>query len=179
MLCYKGFNKKLQATRGNGTYQYQIGQTYEEPEANCAQNGFHCVEEPLRVLDWYPDGRWCKVYAEDIHEDGSDKISCRKIKIAKELTLEELCAHEVAWIQKCPTREPSDRVFREHGEAMNGQPIVIKGSRPRGKGDIGCTIFLVKMTKKAVGKIFVFKVDGKEYLPDKWYDVEGMAHEKG
>ena len=70
-------------------------------------------------------------------------------------------------------------MFREHGEAKNGQPIVIKGSRPRGKGDIGCTIFLVKMTKKAVEKIFVFKVDGKEYLPGKWYDVEGMAHEKG
>ena len=83
MIAFKGFNKLLQCTRGNGIFQYEIGKSYEEDEANCAQNGLHCVEEPIRVLDWYEDGRWCMVDVQDYHEDGTNKISAKKMKILK------------------------------------------------------------------------------------------------
>ena len=90
MIGYKGFNKKLQCTLGKGVFQYEVGKTYEEEEANCARNGFHFVEEPIRVLDWYEDGRWCMVDAQDVHEDGTDKVAAKKMTIIKELTLKQL-----------------------------------------------------------------------------------------
>lgn len=53
MIAYKGFNKDLACTLGNGTFRYEIGKTYTESEAKCANTGFHCVEEPIEVLRWY------------------------------------------------------------------------------------------------------------------------------
>lgn len=53
MIAYKGFNSKLQATMGSGTFQFEPGETYDEPECKCARNGFHCAENSLDVLDYY------------------------------------------------------------------------------------------------------------------------------
>lgn len=30
MIVYKGFNEKLQATCGKGTFQYEVGKTYKK-----------------------------------------------------------------------------------------------------------------------------------------------------
>lgn len=180
MIAYKGFNKDLACTLGQGVYQYEIGKTYEEPEANCAKNGFHCVEEPIRVLDWYRDGRYCLVKAEDIHEDGTDKIACKKMTILKELTINQLMAHEAAWMLKHPERTYSKLVKKERGTAQKGGTVIVRGKNPMAKGELGTTIFLVQEGKgtKNILKISVLPIDGKVNKPGTWYDVEGRAHEK-
>ena len=44
MRAYKGFNKDLVCTMGKGQYQYEVGKTYKEDVAKCANTGFHCVD---------------------------------------------------------------------------------------------------------------------------------------
>ena len=48
MFAYKGFEKGL-ICRG---YQFVVGLNCTE-RANCAQNGFHCAEDPLDCLSYY------------------------------------------------------------------------------------------------------------------------------
>lgn len=172
MIAYKGFNKDLTCTKGKGVYQYEIGKTYEEEEAQCAHCGFHCVEEPIRVLDWYEDGRWCVVEVQDIHEDGDDRISAKKMKILKELTLHQLYAHEAAWIMTHPDRKCSDRVSVGEGTADKDDAVIVRGSRPRARGDLGSLLVLVREKRKKVEEIRVFLVDGVDVLPGKWYRSE-------
>lgn len=174
MIAYKGFNKKLQCTLGKGVFQYEIGGDYEEPEANCARNGFHSVDEPIRVLDWYPDGRWCMVDVQDIHEDGTDKIAARKMHIIKELTLRQLIAHEAAWIMKHPERTCSKRVLREKGKAETNGAVIIRGKNPKGQGKLGSLIMLVKEAEGSchVERIVAIEINGKERKPGVWYGME-------
>ena len=180
MIAFKGFNKDLACTLGHGTFQYEIGKTYEEEEANCAQNGFHCVEEPIRVLDWYPKGRWCMVNAEDIHEDGTDKIACKKMTILKELTQQQLLAYEAAWMLKHPDRAYSSKVEKERGKAEKGGTVIVRGKNPMAKREEGSMLLLVQEGKrtKNILRITAIEVNEDEYMPGIWYDAEGRAHEK-
>ena len=50
MIAYKGFHPGL-ICRG---YQFVMGLNVTE-QANCAANGFHCAENPLDCLSYYPD----------------------------------------------------------------------------------------------------------------------------
>ena len=52
-LAYKGFNKDLTCTMGNGTFQYKPGVWYKEEKAHCARTGFHATDNPLDVLGYY------------------------------------------------------------------------------------------------------------------------------
>ena len=49
MIAYKGFLPGL-ICRG---YQFRMGLNVTE-KANCAHNGFHCAEDPLDCLRYYP-----------------------------------------------------------------------------------------------------------------------------
>lgn len=49
MYAYKGFEPDL-SCRG---YRFVMGKNVT-PEANCASNGFHCAENPLDCLSYYP-----------------------------------------------------------------------------------------------------------------------------
>ena len=179
MKAYKGFNADLTCTRGKGSFQYEIGKTYIENEAKCAHNGFHCVEEPIEVLRWYSgsDARYCLVEASgDVNEDGNDKISCTKMTIFKELTLEQLATLECLWMKEHPEREYSRQVYRNKGYAYESDRIVIvRGRSPKAAGDIGTTIFLVKGTAKGVSSIGIYKIDGKDYKPGIYYRVDGRV----
>lgn len=60
--AYKGFNKNLQCNpTGENPFQYEIGKTYEEPEADLCNSGFHACENPLDVFSYYSpsDSRYC------------------------------------------------------------------------------------------------------------------------
>ncbi len=181
MIAYKGFNKDLTCTMGHGTFQYEIGKTYTEEEANCAQNGLHCVEEPIRVLDWYPDGRYCKVKIEDYHEDGTNKISAKKMTILSEMDLITLYISEATWMIKHWDRSYSDRVSKRSAVAEENGIVIVRGKNPRAKGGMGALLILLQEAKKSK-KIEVFGVlvvDGEHVLPDKWYHAEGNKYEKG
>lgn len=178
MLAYKGFNKDLICTMGKGSFQYEVGKTYVEKEAKCANTGFHCVEEPIEVLRWYsgPSARFCMVMAGgDVHEDGTDRISCTEIKILKEITLQQLGALECAWIEEHPERKNSRYVILNTGIAEKNGIVIVRGKNPKAAGEIGSTIYLLKEKKgtKEIEEVGVYEIDGKEFLPGIYYRVDG------
>lgn len=83
MIAYKGFCPGL-VCRG---YQFKMGLNVTE-KANCAENGFHCAENPLDCLNYYGDIKHSEYYivnaGGDIDEDSHDtKISCTQLTILK------------------------------------------------------------------------------------------------
>lgn len=176
MIAYKGFNRDMTCTMGHGRFQYEVGKTYEEGNAKCASKGFHCVEEPIEVLRWYRNGRYCIVEAGgDINEDGNDKIACTKITILKEITLQQLGALECQWMMEHPEREYSRNVCRESGFAGEGEIVIVRGKHPKASGGMGATIFLLKEAKdsKEIIEARAYVIDGERYIPNVEYRTDG------
>ena len=61
MIAYKGFQKDLKC-RGFQFQEYGINET---EKANCRQNGFHCAENPLDCLCYYPNWKNSVYYIVD------------------------------------------------------------------------------------------------------------------
>lgn len=176
MIAYKGFNKNLACTLGSGIFQYEIGKTYTESEAKCANTGFHCVEEPIEVRCWYsePGSRYCIVKASgDVNEDGSDKISCTEMTILKEISLQQLGALECKWIVEHPERKNSSKVKKDVGNAEKNDIVIVRGRNPKAAGKMGSTIYLVKGSKKAIEMVGIYEIDDVEHLPDVYYRADG------
>lgn len=132
MYAYKGFHKNLTCTMGKGTYQYEVNKWYEEKEANCVKNGFHCCENPLDCLTYYPlngDNRFFLVEAAgDINESGTDKISCTKIRLLKELTPVDIAVHAARYMFRHPAKESEKKrkenykkIREEHKTVWHGK----------------------------------------------------------
>ena len=88
MKLYKGFDKDLKC-RGK---QYEIGGTYEEPNAKLCDHGFHACENPLDTFRYYPpsSGRYAEVDMDgvtDEHEDDTKRVGT-KLHIETELKYE-------------------------------------------------------------------------------------------
>lgn len=91
---YKGFDKDLRCL----DFQYEVGKEYECDKAVICLKGFHFCERPLDVLEYYGpvDGcslnRFCEVEGsgEFDRSQNGDKICCTKIKIVREITLQQL-----------------------------------------------------------------------------------------
>lgn len=178
MIAYKGFNENLVCTMGKGNFQYEVGKTYKEDAAKCASTGFHCVEEPIEVMSWYSDNtsRYCIVgVGGDVNEDGNNRISCTKMKILKEITLQQLGVLECKWIQDHPERECSRHVKRDNAKANGTGIVIVRGKNPKAAGDEGSTIFLLREGKgtKEIEEVGVYQIDGVEYMPDTYYRVDG------
>ena len=70
---YKAFNKNMTCTKGQGTFQYEVGQTYElDSLAEARRCGFHFCLSLQNVYKFYPkDSIVCEVFAlGDIEGDG-------------------------------------------------------------------------------------------------------------
>ena len=92
---YKGFNKALQCCPDGKVFQYDVGKTYEETEAEICKKGFHYCEHPLDVLGYYEPGtsRFAEIEALGEVVKKSDcvtKRSTTKIMICAELSLSDL-----------------------------------------------------------------------------------------
>lgn len=181
MLAVKAFNSKLQATMGKGIVQFAPGGTYEEPECNCAKNGYHCAEDPLDVLSYYGrmDDRFFVVKAEgEIHQDGhGSRISCTKLTLVKEISRIQLAAMACMYMEKYPDRKTDSRyVERESGKCQTkGDFIIVRGKHPKAAGVEGSTVFLVQEAKDSTEIIGIYpiEINGKEYREDIWYGVRG------
>ena len=114
MIGYKGFRQDLSCDLGNGRFQYKPGVWYEEKEANCKKNGFHFCENPLDVLHFYrpPRSRYFLVEADGDINEQDDKVSCTRIRLAKELDLKRFLAHAAAFMQRHPDPGGED-AFRD------------------------------------------------------------------
>lgn len=180
IIAYKGFDKDLSCTSYNNRFQYELDKWNEEPEANCACNGFHCAEDPLDCLRYYPDWKNSVYYmvlvGGDINEDGADsRISCTRLKLLKQLDLEELIAHSLRYLCVHPFRKKHNyRVKEDRGEAYSGF-TVIRGKNPIAKGKMGDVLGLLKeeSNSRRIAEAGIYTVDGATILPDIWYDING------
>ena len=80
MKCYKGFDKDLKCR----DYQYEIGKSYEEPEAKLCEKGYHACKYPLDVFNYYApaDSRYCEVELDGVEDSTSDDTKRCGTKIA-------------------------------------------------------------------------------------------------
>ena len=100
---YKGFHKNL--TCGGGEvpiFQYEIGGTYEEPDAIVCKKGFHFCENPLDVFSYYRPGesRYAEVEGDGKtqNHDEDSKIACTKLNVKAEIGFPGLIKMAVQYI---------------------------------------------------------------------------------
>ena len=179
MIAYKGFNKGL-ICRG---YQFQPGENITE-EANCAKNGFHSAENPLDCITYYgniKDSVYCIVEVTgDMDEDDRDsKIASTELRIIKQLTLEELFLHALAFMVDHPKRTWSDQVSKDRATARGGFAVV-RGTDPIAQGKFGDILAFAKESdnKQSIDRIALTRVDGKSIRPNVWYDIDFKERRK-
>ena len=179
MIAYKGFHKDL-TCRG---YQFYLDKENVTEKANCVANGFHCAENPLDCLFYYPDWRNSVYYIVaaqgDLDEDGTDsKISCTHLTLKKELSMQELLVHGLAYMARYPRRNRGSCVQKEKGKSSNGF-VVVRGKNPRSQGQMGDFLAMAQEfpDTQEIQEAALFEVDGVTYFPDVWYDVHGKQTE--
>ncbi len=173
MIAYKGFEPGLICRK----YQFHIGLNVTD-KANCAQNGFHCAENPLDCLSYYPDMEKSVYYlvdaGGDVDEDSCDsKISCTELRIIKQLSKADFFLHALAYMADHPGRVWNVNVHRDHAEASRGFAVV-RGIDPVAKGGLG-DILAFAMESADGNKIIqvaLAQVDGRKVMPDIWYGVD-------
>lgn len=180
IIAYKAFDKDLSCTVKKQRFQYKLGVWNEEKEANCARNGFHCAENPLDCLRYYPDWNQAVYYMVladgDINEDAADsRISCTRMKLVKPLELPQFIAHSLWFHYNHPFREKSSYgIQEERGEADKGFTVV-RGKEPAAKGRTGDVLGLIKeeADSRKITSIGIYVIDGVHSLPDIWYGIDG------
>lgn len=172
MIAYKAFGQGL-ICRG---YQFKMGLNRTD-KANCAQNGFHCAENPLDCLSYYPDMEQSEYYivdaGGDIDEDDHDsKISCTELTVLKKLTRRDFFLHGLAFMADHPLREWSSHVTKDRAEAQCGYAVV-RGIDPVAKGEAGDILALAREDAETgeVKQVALAPVDGVNIVPGIWYDV--------
>ncbi len=98
MKCYKGTDKNLKC---HG-FQYEVGKTYETPEARICETGFHACENPLDVFRYYApaDSRYFEVdlEANEQTENNDSKRVGSRIFILSEIGLDGIVQKGVEYI---------------------------------------------------------------------------------
>lgn len=179
MIAYKAFQKNLSCLG----FQYKETEWNYTERAVCRETGFHCAENPLDCLLYYSNphlAQYCVVeVAGERQEEGDDsKIACTKLRIVRRLTLLELLVEGVAYMLRYPQRRLSKIVQVEKGSSLN-EFAIIRGKHPIGKGRQGTILLFVR--EDCTGKIIYFSIiiiDGKEYVPNVYYDFDGRKVEE-
>ena len=173
MIAYKGFNKGLRC-RG---YQFTMGLNVTE-KAKAVACGFHCAEDPLDCLSYYPDMESSEYYvvdaAGDVNEDGRDtKIACTELTIIKKMTKEELVLHALAYMTDHPKRPSNHLVERDRGQVRRYGFVIVRGEDPVAKGRRGDLLaFAKENTQGQICEVALVTVDGKKVKENKWYGVD-------
>lgn len=172
MIAYKGFHPGLICR----DYQFVVGLNVTD-QANCAANGFHCAENPLDCLTYYPDMARSEYYlvnaGGDVDEDDHDsKISCTELTIIKKLTPEEFFLHALAYMVDHPGRAWNDHIQKGQGFAKDGFAVV-RSTDPVASGRKGDILAFAKESPDGgrIVQIALARVDGKTVKADTWYDV--------
>lgn len=178
MIAFKGFEPGL-ICRG---YPFVLGRNVTD-KANCRQNGFHCAENPLDCLTYYPDIAHAEFYivhaGGDLDEDGQDsKISCTELTILKKLTAKELLLHGLAYMADHPLRKLSVNAQWDRGKARGGYAVV-RGIDPAASGQLGDILAFARedAVSGRIMQVAVATVDGGRILPDRWYSADFMERE--
>lgn len=180
MIAYKGFEPGLICLG----YQFVMGLNVTE-KANCRANGFHCAENPLDCLTYYPNIDQSEYYLVDargdIDEDGDDsKIACTELTIIKHLSREEFFLHGLAYIADHPLLKGNRRVSTDRTTAVNGYAVV-RGIDPIAKGAVGDILAFAKedpITRNII-QVSLARIDGEKIMPDIWYGVDLTERQVG
>lgn len=173
MTVYKGFKKDLTCLG----YQFVPGLNVTEA-ANCRSNGFHAAEDPLDCLSYYGNMQesvyWLCSADGDIDEDGCDtKVSCTKLTLYKQLSIEEFVFHALLYMIRHPNRERNKIIQQDRGstnEYTQHSFVIVSGRNPIAMGKLYDVLgFYVEETCE----IGVITIDGEKYRPDTWYDARG------
>ena len=176
MICFKGFNKDLEAICGNGRMKFEQHKTYIEEKSKTVRSGFHCAEYPMHCLVFYPLGcgnRYFKVEAAGDIDDEEKMVACTQLTLKEELSLKELVQYS-----RC-------EVWKE--EAMNTTPgegiCIAYGSNPRVKASKGNYIGLIKFldTGEVVGgmwKVGTMRPEDREKIvpSNTWLTVDNIGN---
>jgi hypothetical protein len=165
MIAYKAFQPGLICLG----HQFVMGLNTTD-KSNCRANGFHCAENPLDFLTYYPkldESEYYLVDARgDMDEDGSDtKIACTELAIIKRLTREEFFLHGLAYLADHPLLQWSDHVTKDLATARNGYAVV-RGLDPVAKGTIGDILAFAKENPVdgTITQVALARVDGAKIL---------------
>ena len=100
---YKGFDKDLKCR----DFQYEVGKEYECKNAVACVEGFHFCKNPFDVFKFYRPSvenglnRFCKVEGSGKFDLSKEKkICCSKIKIVKEISLQELIEEQIKFVDE-------------------------------------------------------------------------------
>ena len=173
MIAYKAFGKGMICLN----YQFVMGLNVTE-KANCYSNGFHCAENPLDCLSYYPKMDRSEYYLVDargdIDEDGDDsKIACTELFIIKRLSREEFFLHGLAYMTDHPLLKLSSHIEKECAQANSGYAVV-RGLDPIARGQLGDILAFAKEDpdSKTITQVALAVVDGESILPSTWYGVD-------
>ena len=144
-IAYKAFRPDLSCQAGGSTYQYQLQKWNEIKEAKCRETGFHCAEDPLDCLSYYPVWEQAVYYMVaadgDIDEDACDsKIACTRLRLLKKMTKEAYIYVALVYMVQHPTRNWNAHV-KERTCSCRPQPDGSQpGEKPGSQGRSGCSI---------------------------------------
>ena len=103
MKAYKGFDENLKYK----DFQYEIGKTYEEPEAKLCEKGFHACEFPLDIFGYYPPScsRFAEVELDDVFDEksGDSKRFGKKNRVKAEIGIAGIVKASVDYIKEHAT----------------------------------------------------------------------------
>ena len=191
MKCYKGFDKDLKC-RG---FQYEVGKTFETPEAEICHSGFHACENPFDVFNYYSpaDSRFCEVDL-DVNEQthGDSKRVGKRIKIETEIGLSGLIKAGVKFIMdKVDWSDNKESNTGDCSAATNtgdcsaatntgdcsaatveGEEsiAIVTGYKSKAKGSLGCWLVLTERDDDGhIVQVKAVMVDGEKINPDTFY----------
>lgn len=193
MLCFKGFNKDLEAVCGQGRMKFETNRTYNEDRSKTVRSGFHCAEYPIHCLVFYPLGngnRYFRVEAAGDIDDDNTMVACTRLTLKNELTVKELVQYSLLYIMRHKERDLDHRstrcVVESEAAELNvkGEGICIAyGSDPRVKASQGNYIGIVKYleTGEVVGGLWeVGKAKpenpGAMVEDNKWLTVDDIGN---
>ena len=189
--CYKGFNSKLQC-RG---FQYEIGKEYELPKGEkpkACYSGFHACHNPADLFGFYApnDGnRYCEVELSGYIDDSeSDKLAASKIKIIREVSLNEIADAHRTYVEEHTDGEKKEHNTGDRSSASNtgdqssaevsgkASCAAVFGIDGRVRGAIGCGLFLTERgdwdgETYPIKNVLAVIVDGEKIKADTWYKL--------
>lgn len=186
VIGYKGIRKDMTTPCGGGRKKLKVGVWMEEKKADVARSGFHFSDNPMVALSFYGNPEtdtWFIVLADgDIDEDEDGRLTCTRIKLAKELTLTEMVFAAMDYTVEHPVAKGGlwgGSMITSENSWEDGAFSIVRGKNPMAKGRKGQIIGLLEeeIDSESIRSATIFTIDGKEYLPNTWYSLrKGKVH---
>lgn len=186
VVGYKGIRKDMTTPCGGRRKKLKVGVWMEEKKADVARSGFHFSDNPMVALGFYGNPEtdtWFVVLADgDIDEAADGRLTCTRIKLAKELTLTEMVFAAMDYTVEHPEAKGGlwgGSIITSESSWEDGAFSIVRGKSPMARGKIGQIIGLMEeeIDSESIRSATIFTIDGREYLPNTWYSLrKGKVH---